>query len=66
MKIVKVEEIEKRIRNKFPEAHFEIVNYTKTRKPITVKCLDCGEEKTFANKEKRSVRTKDELFSYFL
>lgn len=49
MKIVKVEEIEKRIRNKFPEAHFEIVNYTKTQKPITVKCLDCGEEKTFAN-----------------
>ena len=49
MKIVKVEEIEKRIRNKFPEAHFAIVSYIKTRKPITVKCLDCGEEKTFAN-----------------
>lgn len=41
MKIVTKEMVEERIRNRFPNEPFEIIEYTKISKPIIIKCLDC-------------------------
>ena len=49
MKIVTIEEIKERLNNKFPNEPFEIVEYTYTTKPFTIKCLRCGSIKTYSN-----------------
>ena len=49
MKIVSQKEIENRIMEKFPGQPFEIIEYTKVTKPFTIKCLQCGEVKTYSN-----------------
>lgn len=44
MKIVSKEDIIQRIQNNYPDAPFELLEYTKVTQPITVKCLSCGKE----------------------
>lgn len=42
MKIVSQDEICQRIKDKFPNQPFEIVEYTRVSKPFSIKCLKCG------------------------
>lgn len=49
MRIVTESEIKNRIENKWPNEPFEIVEYTKVTKPITIKCLKCGAIKKYAS-----------------
>ena len=49
MKIVTEQEVKERIENKWPNQPFEILKYTKITEPFTIKCLKCGQTKTYAN-----------------
>lgn len=49
MKIVTKKDIEKRIKEKWPEHPFEIIEYTKMTKLFTIKCLRCNETKSFSS-----------------
>lgn len=49
MKIVSSEEMSQRIETRFPNQPFKLIQYTKVTKPITIKCLNCGEERTYSN-----------------
>ncbi len=49
MKIVSIEEMRERINKKFPEQPFELIKYTRVTEPVTIKCLNCGEEKQYAS-----------------
>ena len=47
-KIMTNKELEERILRTFPDAHFEIVKWNgNSTSSITIKCLDCGKEKTY-------------------
>ena len=47
MKIVSIEEVKNRIETKWKNQPFEIIEYTRVTKPFTIKCLRCGEIKTY-------------------
>ena len=49
MKIVTQEMIEARIREKWPDEPFEIVQYTRVSQPFTIRCLDCGKETRYSS-----------------
>lgn len=49
MKIITEEEVRRRIEEKFPGQPFEIIEYTRMSKPFTIKCLKCGNIKTYSN-----------------
>lgn len=49
MKIVTKEEIKNRIKRKFPNQPFEIIEYTRVSKPIKIKCLKCGVETQYSS-----------------
>lgn len=49
MKIITIDEIKQRINNKFPNQPYEIIEYTKVSKPFTIKCLTCGERRTYSS-----------------
>lgn len=48
MKIITKEEIENRIRNKWPSQSFEIINYEAITKPFIIKCNNCGKIKKYS------------------
>ena len=48
MKIVSIIEMSRRIEKRFPDQPFEIIQYSGVTKPVTIKCLNCGEIKTYA------------------
>lgn len=43
MKKVTKEEFLNRVKNRFPEEFFEIIEYSGVLKPLAIKCLNCGE-----------------------
>jgi len=49
MKIISIKEVKQRINNRFPNQPFEILNYTQMTKPFSIRCLMCGEEKTYSS-----------------
>lgn len=49
MKIVSKEEISNRIKERFPNQLFELIQYTGVTKSVTIKCLNCNEERTYSN-----------------
>lgn len=49
MKIVSQDEICQRIKNKFPNQPFEIVEYTKVSKPFSIRCLKCGKTTQYSS-----------------
>lgn len=42
-----ISEVEERIKNKFPNWNFEVIDFISTMKPCKIKCLNCGEIKTY-------------------
>ena len=42
-----ISEVEERIKTKFPDWNFEILQYLSAMKPCIIKCLNCGEVKTY-------------------
>ena len=42
MKIVSKTEVEERIKTRFPNQPFEIIQYTKMTDPFIIKCLKCN------------------------
>lgn len=42
-----IEDVSIRIKNKFPNWQFKVLEYTNAMTPCKVKCLECGEEKTY-------------------
>lgn len=60
MKIVTINEVNERIKNRFPEQPFKIIKYTKMTEPFSICCLACNTIKiysschNFLNKEKSS------------
>lgn len=49
MKIITKEEVEQRIALRFPNQPFEIIEYTRITKPLTIKCLTCECVKTYSS-----------------
>lgn len=49
MKIVSIDEVKQRIEERFPNQPFEIIQYTKMTQPFTIRCLKCGNIKTYSN-----------------
>ena len=49
MKIVTQQEVEERIKEKYPNQPFEIIEYTRISKPFIIKCLKCGESSRFSS-----------------
>lgn len=49
MKIVSKQEMFNRIKEKFPNQPFELSQYMGVTKPVTIRCLNCNEEKTYAS-----------------
>lgn len=49
MKIVSINEVEQRIKDRFPNQPFEIIDYTKMTQSFTIRCLKCGEIKTYSS-----------------
>lgn len=49
MVIITQEEVGKRIKNKFPNQPFEIIEYKRMTKPFTIKCLRCNNVKTYSS-----------------
>ena len=49
MKIISIEEVIQRIKNRFPDQPFEILTYTQMTKPFTIRCLKCGKDKTYSS-----------------
>lgn len=48
MKIVTIEELNRRIQEKFPNQPYEILEYSKMTKPFTIKCLKCNRVKQYS------------------
>lgn len=48
MKIVTKEMVEQRIQEKWSNEPFEIIEYTKVSKPFKIKCLDCGNIRSYS------------------
>lgn len=48
MIIITKEEIINRIKEKYPNQPFEIIEYTRVTKPFVIKCLKCGEITRFS------------------
>ena len=49
MKIVSKTEVEERIKIRFPNQPFEIIQYTKMTEPFIIKCLKCNQIKQFSS-----------------
>lgn len=49
MKIITIKDMEERIKNKYPQQPFEILDYTRMTKPITIKCLKCNRIQTYSS-----------------
>lgn len=49
MKIVTQQMVEIRIKERWPNEPFEIIQYTRVSHPFVIKCLDCGRETKYAN-----------------
>ena len=49
MKIVTKEMVEQRIRDRWPDEPFEIIEYTRVSKPFKIKCLDCGLVRSYSS-----------------
>lgn len=49
MKIITIEEIQKRISEKWPSQPYEILEYTKVTQRFTLKCGKCGRIKTYSS-----------------
>lgn len=49
MIIVTIDEIKNRIKTKYPNEPFEIIEYTRVTKPFTIKCLKCGKVVTYSS-----------------
>lgn len=47
MKIITQSEVEQRIRDKWPNEPFEIIEYTRMTKKFVIKCLTCGKVMTY-------------------
>lgn len=60
MKAISKEELLKRIKERYPEEEFEIINYTTMSNPFEIKCLKCGrilkypQAKNFLAKNKKA------------